>query len=70
MIKLSAPKMVIQIYDDAIQAFGGAGVSQDFGLAFMYAQMRTFRLADGPDEVHARSIARQEFRSRGLLKKT
>ena len=67
MIKLSAPKMVIQIYDDAIQAFGGAGVSQDFDLAFMFAHLRTFRLADGPDEVHARSIARQEFRKHDLL---
>ena len=61
MIKVAAPSMALRIIDDAIQAHGGAGVSDDFGLAQAYAQQRTLRLADGPDEVHARSIARMEF---------
>ena len=47
--------------DDAIQAHGGAGVCEDFELARLYAHIRTLRLADGPDEVHNRSIARLEF---------
>jgi len=61
MIKVAAPNMALRIIDDAIQAFGGAGVSEDPGLAYMYAGQRTLRLADGPDEVHNRSIARIEF---------
>jgi len=61
MIKVAAPNMALRIIDDAIQAFGGAGVSEDAGLASMYAGQRTLRLADGPDEVHNRSIARLEF---------
>jgi acyl-CoA dehydrogenase len=61
MIKVSAPNMALRILDDAIQAFGGAGVSSDAGLAEAYAHQRTLRIADGPDEVHARSIARIEF---------
>jgi alkylation response protein AidB-like acyl-CoA dehydrogenase len=61
MIKVAAPNMALRIIDDAIQAFGGAGVSADAGLASMYAGQRTLRLADGPDEVHNRSIARIEF---------
>jgi len=61
MIKVQAPSMALRIIDDAIQAHGGGGVSDDFGLAQAYAHMRTLRLADGPDEVHARSIARIEF---------
>ncbi len=61
MIKVQAPTMALQIIDDAIQAHGGGGVSEDFGLAKMYAHQRTLRLADGPDEVHCRSIARAEF---------
>ena len=48
--------------DRAIQVHGGAGVSDDFPLAMMYAHLRTLRLADGPDEVHKRSIARRELR--------
>ena len=51
----------LQIIDDAIQAHGGGGVSDDFGLAKMYAGQRTLRLADGPDEVHARAISRIEL---------
>lgn len=61
MIKVKAPRMALKIIDDAIQAHGGAGVSQDFGLAASYAGIRTLRLADGPDEVHARAIARLEY---------
>jgi alkylation response protein AidB-like acyl-CoA dehydrogenase len=53
--------MALKIIDDAIQAWGGAGVTTDSGLARMYASMRTLRLADGPDEVHNRAIARLEF---------
>ena len=61
MIKVKAPRMALKIIDDAIQAHGGAGVSQDFSLAASWAGIRTLRLADGPDEVHNRSIARDEF---------
>ncbi|WP_338447423.1 acyl-CoA dehydrogenase family protein [Pelagerythrobacter marensis] len=61
MIKVQAPNMALKIIDDAIQAHGGGGVSNDYGLAKAYAHQRTLRLADGPDEVHARSIARMEF---------
>ena len=61
MIKVQAPTMALKIIDDAIQAHGGGGVSDDYGLALSYAHQRTLRLADGPDEVHARSIARMEF---------
>jgi alkylation response protein AidB-like acyl-CoA dehydrogenase len=61
MIKVSAPRMALKIIDDAIQAHGGAGVCQDFGLAKAYAGIRTLRLADGPDEVHARAIAMNEL---------
>jgi alkylation response protein AidB-like acyl-CoA dehydrogenase len=61
MIKVAAPRMALRIIDDAIQAFGAAGVSTDPGLAKSYAHQRTLRLADGPDEVHNRSIARWEF---------
>lgn len=61
MIKVQAPRMALKIIDDAIQAHGGGGVSEDFGLAKQYASMRTMRLADGPDEVHNRTIARLEM---------
>ena len=61
MIKVAAPTMALQILDDAIQAHGGGGVSDDFKLAHDWAAMRTLRFADGPDEVHNRSIARAEF---------
>ncbi|HMJ93227.1 MAG TPA: acyl-CoA dehydrogenase family protein [Allosphingosinicella sp.] len=61
MIKVFAPNMALRIIDDAVQAHGGAGVSQDFGLARAWAGIRTLRLADGPDEVHNRAIARIEF---------
>lgn len=61
MIKVAAPRMVLSILDDAIQAHGGAGVSDDVDLAYFWAQARTLRLVDGPDEVHNRTIARLEF---------
>ncbi len=61
MIKVAAPTMALQILDDTIQAHGGGGVSGDFDLAHDWAAMRTLRFADGPDEVHNRSIARAEF---------
>ncbi len=62
MIKVAAPRMAQRIIDEAIQAFGGAGVSDDAGLAKDYANIRTLRLADGPDEVHNRAIARLEMK--------
>ncbi|HST37503.1 MAG TPA: acyl-CoA dehydrogenase family protein, partial [Allosphingosinicella sp.] len=61
MIKVYAPNMALRIIDDAVQAHGGAGVSQDFALAASWAGIRTLRLADGPDEVQNRAIARLEF---------
>ncbi|MBA4793160.1 acyl-CoA dehydrogenase family protein [Phenylobacterium sp.] len=67
MIKVQAPTMALKVIDDAIQAHGGAGVSSDFGLARSYANQRTLRIADGPDEVHARTIARLELARYGDL---
>ena len=61
-IKVVAPVMALKIIDRAIQVHGGAGVTEDFPLASMWAHMRTLRLADGPDEVHKRSIARNEMK--------
>ena len=62
MIKVKAPIMALEIIDDAIQAHGGAGVTTDFGLASAWANVRTLRLADGPDEVHRRTIAQIELK--------
>ena len=62
MIKVKAPNMALKVIDDAIQAHGGAGVTEDFGLARSYASVRTLRLADGPDEVHRRTIAKIELK--------
>ncbi|MDQ0269781.1 acyl-CoA dehydrogenase [Cytobacillus purgationiresistens] len=62
MIKVVAPNMALEIIDHAIQALGAAGVSQDYPLAASWANIRTLRLADGPDEVHKRAIARQELK--------
>ena len=62
MIKVKAPVMACKIIDDAIQAHGGGGVTSDFGLAKSYSSVRTLRLADGPDEVHRRAVARLELR--------
>ncbi len=69
MIKVAAPNMALRILDDAIQAHGGGGVSDDFRLAHDWAAMRTLRFADGPDEVHNRSIARNEFGKYGDFRK-
>jgi acyl-CoA dehydrogenase len=62
MIKVIAPNISCKIIDWAIQAHGGGGVSEDFGLASAYAHARTLRLADGPDEVHREQIARLELK--------
>jgi acyl-CoA dehydrogenase len=61
-IKVVAPNVALNVIDRAIQAFGGAGVDGDVPLAELWAQARTLRLADGPDEVHRRSVARRELR--------
>ncbi|GAA2054694.1 acyl-CoA dehydrogenase family protein [Catenulispora yoronensis] len=60
-IKVAAPEMALRIIDRAIQVHGGAGVTDDFPLASAWAHLRTLRLADGPDEVHKRSIAKIEL---------
>ncbi len=60
-IKVVAPRVVCSVLDRAIQIHGGAGVSDDTPLASMYAHARTLRIVDGPDEVHVRSVARQEL---------
>jgi acyl-CoA dehydrogenase len=62
MIKVAAPNVALQVIDWAIQAHGGAGVTEDFGLAYAYAHARTLRIADGPDEVHRNQIGRLELR--------
>ena len=61
-IKVAAPNVALRVVDRAIQVHGGGGVSGDFPLAMMYAHLRTLRLADGPDEIHKRTIARHELR--------
>jgi acyl-CoA dehydrogenase len=61
-IKVAAPNVALRVVDRAIQVHGGGGVSDDFPLAMMYAHLRTLRLADGPDEIHRRTIAREELR--------
>ena len=65
MIKVAGPDLAVTVLDDAIQAHGGGGVSEDFRLASAYALARTLRLADGPDEVHNRAIARLEYKRFG-----
>ncbi|MGZ4269183.1 MAG: acyl-CoA dehydrogenase family protein [Solirubrobacteraceae bacterium] len=61
-IKVAAPQVALKVIDRAIQVHGGGGVSDEFPLASMYAHQRTLRLADGPDEVHKRTIAQRELR--------
>ncbi|NDY90533.1 acyl-CoA dehydrogenase family protein [Ideonella livida] len=61
MIKVVAPQMACQVIDWAMQVHGGAGLCQDFPLAYYYAQARTLRFADGPDEVHRNAIAKLEL---------
>ena len=65
MIKVVAPNVACQVLDWAIQAHGGAGLSEDFPLALMYAYQRTLRFADGPDEVHRAAIAKLELARHG-----
>jgi len=65
MIKVAAPRTALRVLDNAMQAHGAGGLSDDFGLAEAYAGMRALRIADGPDEVHLRSIARIELRRHG-----
>jgi len=60
-IKVAAANMACDVVDRAIQAFGGAGVSSDFGLGYMFKYARTLRLVDGPDEVHRHQLGRQEL---------
>ena len=67
MIKVVAPHVCLRVLDRAIQAHGGAGVSQDTFLADAWANVRTLRLADGPDEVHTEAVAKLELRKWGLL---
>jgi acyl-CoA dehydrogenase len=61
MIKVVAPNVALRVLDRAIQAHGGAGVSQDTFLAYAWANARTLRLADGPDEVHLEAVAKLEL---------
>jgi len=61
-IKIAVPRTVVEILDRAVQLHGAGGVSQDFPLAELWAAARTLRLADGPDEVHQRSLARRELK--------
>ncbi|MGE5765276.1 MAG: acyl-CoA dehydrogenase family protein [Mycobacterium leprae] len=65
-IKVVAPRVACEVLDRAIQVFGGAGVTDDTPLAAFYAAARTLRIADGPDEVHVRSVARRELRRYAL----
>ncbi len=61
-IKVIAPRVALEVIDQAVQMHGGAGVSQDFPLASMWVHVRTLRLADGPDAVHRRVIAKNELK--------
>ena len=70
MIKVLAPNMALQVIDWAMQAHGGAGVSDDFPLAMMYAHSRTLRFADGPDDVHRNAIAKLELAKHMSLPKS
>jgi len=62
MIKVVAPNMTLRVLDRAIQAYGGAGVCEDTFLPAAWANVRTLRLADGPDEVHIEALARHELK--------
>ncbi len=65
MIKVAVPNMACQVIDWAIQSFGAAGVSAEYGLAYAYSNARLIRIADGPDEVHRNQIAKLELRAYG-----
>ena len=69
MIKVVAPNMALAVIDRAMQAHGAGGLSEDFELAHAWAQARTLRLADGPDEVHRAQIARLELRKHAAATK-
>ena len=62
MIKIVAPRVSLNVIDRAIQVFGGAGVTDDFPLAAHWANARTLRIVDGPDQVHLRDIGKLELR--------
>ncbi|KAJ3076863.1 hypothetical protein HDU98_011724 [Podochytrium sp. JEL0797] len=68
MAKIVVPQMACRVIDRAIQAHGAAGVSQDFPMAYMYAMMRTLRIADGPDEVHMKQVAMYELKRSAALR--
>jgi acyl-CoA dehydrogenase len=61
-IKVVAPRMALKVIDEAVQMHGAAGISQDFPLSGMWTHVRTLRLADGPDAVHRRQVARAELK--------
>jgi alkylation response protein AidB-like acyl-CoA dehydrogenase len=61
MIKVAAPSMALKIIDDAIQSFGAGGLDSEAGTAALFARVRALRIADGPDEVHAKTVARLEY---------
>lgn len=63
--KILVPTMALEVIDRAVQTFGGEGVCQDTPLAYMWAQVRTLRLADGPDEVHLEQLGRRENKKAG-----
>jgi acyl-CoA dehydrogenase len=65
-IKVDAPNIALNVVDRAIQVHGGLGVTEDVPLAGFWAHLRAMRIADGPDEVHKRTIARQELRKHRL----
>jgi acyl-CoA dehydrogenase len=67
-IKVTVPQLTMRVADQAIQVFGGAGVGDDFVLARCFTGLRTLRIADGPDAVHKRSVARMELK-RAYVKK-
>jgi len=69
-IKFAVPNIVLRVIDRAIQVHGAGGVSGDFPLASMYAHMRTLRIADGPDEVHKKTLARQELKNQAQGRRT
>ncbi len=61
-IKVVAPRVALKVTDEAVQMYGGQGISQDTPLARSWTHLRTLRLADGPDAVHRRQVAREELR--------
>ena len=67
-IKVVAPRVALKVVDESIQMFGGQGISQDTPLAAAWTYLRTLRLADGPDAVHRRQVARSELRKFSNLK--